>query len=186
MIFRSRQRRTNTAETESAPPAPDPMADDGRPVETLLEEIDAQPGTNGNSDEEGARRILQLRHRAGLKLLEEPPADEPSYPDPAFDLLAGGPDLPTVDAGDVTPELLRAAILRSGCLLIRGLIEPDEAARLRDEIDRAYEARGDHASGAPSKSGYFEEFKPDAQFDLAFERALLLGSAGSGLRTRRA
>ena len=47
MIFRSRQRRTNTAETESAPPAPDPMADDGRPVETLLEEIDAQPGTNG-------------------------------------------------------------------------------------------------------------------------------------------
>ncbi len=78
----------------------------------------------------------------------------------------------------MTPSLLRAAILRSGCLLIRGLVDPDEAARLRVEIDRAYDARGAHQEDPGSGAGYFQEFQPDGQFDLAFERALLLGSAG--------
>ena len=179
MIFRSKKRRTDTAEPAPAAPAPAVMEDDGRPAESLLDEIDAHGGANGgNSDEASARQLLQLRHRAGLKLLDESAAKEPSYPDPAFDLLASDSDLPTVEAGEVTPELLRAAILRSGCLLIRGLVDPDQAARLREEIDRAYEARGAHSADQHSGSGWFEEFKPDARFDLAFERALLLGSAG--------
>ena len=175
MIFRSRKRRTNNAEQPAGAPAPAAVEDDGRPAESLLREIDAGGATNG--DESEARRILQLRHRAGLKLLDESRAQTPDYPEPDFDLL-GDSDLPTVEAGEVTPGLLRAAIMRNGCLLIRGLVDQEEAARLRDEIDRAYEARGSEAGEANGGSGYFEEFRPDAQFDLAFERALLLGSAG--------
>jgi hypothetical protein len=174
MIFRSKKRRVTNAEPASGPPPEEAVVDNGRPVESLLEEIDALArGSNGGD----VHRVLQLRHRAGLKLLEGNRRQELAYPEPAFDQLSGDSELPTVHPPEATPELLRAAILRHGCLLIRGLVEEDEAARLRNEIDRAYEARGADG-GRQGDSSYFEAFQPDARFDLAFERALLLGSAG--------
>ncbi|HKA30475.1 MAG TPA: hypothetical protein VKH82_13920 [Candidatus Binatia bacterium] len=42
---------------------------------------------------------------------------------------------------ELTPGVLRLAILRNGCLLVRGLVAPTQTARLRDAIDRAFEAR---------------------------------------------
>ena len=176
MIFRSRKRSPKTAEPASGPSAPEEVADDGRPVEHLLQ--NAHGGTNGgSSDEAGARRILQLRHLAGLKLLDENPAKKPVYPDPAFDLLAGDSGLPTVDAGQVTPELLRAAILRRGCLLSAASSSPSRRPGC-SEIDRpttpaAPPRRVRGRSPATSRSS-----RPIPGFDLAFERALLLGSAG--------
>ena len=52
-----------------------------------------------------------------------------------------GSGLPEVSPDELTPGLLRAAILRSGCLLVRGLVDPGQATRLVDGIDRAFEAR---------------------------------------------
>jgi hypothetical protein len=65
-------------------------------------------------------------------------------------------------------------MLRSGCLLVRGLVDRGEATRLAGEIDRAYVAR--EGRGVPD--GYFEEFEPDPRFGIALERAIVRGGAG--------
>src|SRR5947209_5684662 len=100
MLFRSRRVRRDGAET---------LFDE---IESLTE------STRLDRDADAARRILQLRHRAGLRLMEQASGERPDQPAPAYDELAGGSDLPEVAAGDASPELLRAAILRNGCLLL--------------------------------------------------------------------
>ena len=161
MLFRSRRGRGDAAEA-------------------LLDEIESlTESTRLDRDPDAARRLLQLRHQAGLRLMELASGERPEQPAPAFDELAGGSDLPEVAAGDASPELLRAAILRNGCLLLRGLLDPDEAATLAEGIDRAYEAREARASDTPTDGSYFDEFEPEPQFELAFERAIL-GTGGSG------
>jgi hypothetical protein len=150
-------------------------------IEKLLAEIDALSHEHDVSrDPELARRILQLRHQAGLKLMERPAPEPPEYPAPAFDQLQNESKLPDVPCGQVTPELLRAAILRSGCLLIRGFIDQEDVPRLVDGIDRAWEARDAHAAGGSTNSAYYEEFEPDARFDLAWDRGVMYRSE-SGL-----
>ena len=59
---------------------------------------------------------------------------------------------------------LRAAILDSGCLLIRGLVGPDRATELAADMDRAIEARASgSANGA--EAGLYEEFESDPRFE---------------------
>jgi hypothetical protein len=170
MIFRSKKGRGQSVE-------------DPRATAKLLEEVDALQHANGAGlGPPEARRLLQLRHSAGLRLVEEAESEPPGYPTPAFGALPGGPEVPEVHAGDVTPELVRAAMLRSGCLLIRGLVESAEATGLVEEVDRAIEARNAY-NGAPQDGGYYEEFEPVERFakDLAFGRAVLKSSGGGGL-----
>jgi hypothetical protein len=171
-LLRRRQAATHGAKRSraAAPSAENP--------EELLEEIDALTAENrGRRDLEVERRIVSLRHRAGLALAERPVLN-PEYPAPDFDLLPAGPDLPEVTPGELTPELLRAAILRNGCLLVRGVIDRDQATHLAEEIDRAYEARDLKTSGGRSNSVYYEEFEPDPRFDIADERLWVSGGAG--------
>jgi hypothetical protein len=60
--------------------------------------------------------------------------------------------------------LLRAAILRHGCLLVRGLVDADEALGVAEDIDRAFEARSALASGGSAPAGYYEEFALEPPF----------------------
>jgi hypothetical protein len=157
------------------------VEDDRRPVDEVLEEIDAlSQGERSRRKPQTARRILGLRHRAGLRLVEQPVTEGAEHPAPAFDRLPSDSSLPEVSAGELTPELLRAAILRSGCLLVRQLVEPEDAARLAEGIDRAYAARDARASGRLTDADYFDEFEPDPRFDLASLREFVRGG-GSGL-----
>jgi hypothetical protein len=110
----------------------------GRPIDEVFEEIDTlSQGEQARRKPKTARRILGLRHRAGLRLVERPVADAAEHPTPAFDRLSTDSRLPEVTASELTPELLRAAILRSGCLLVRQLVDSEDAARLAEGIDRA-------------------------------------------------
>jgi hypothetical protein len=148
-------------------------------VEGLFEEIDVLSRQNRAArDPQTERRLLGLRHRAGLQLTDRPAADL-EYPAPDFDRLPDGSGLPEVAPDELTPGLLRAAILRSGCLLIRGLVDPGQATRLVDGIDRAFEAREQRASGGSADSVYYEAFEPDPRFDLTGER--LFVNVGAGL-----
>jgi len=145
------------------------------PVERLFADIEALSGAPPQGRElDVERRLLQLRHRAGLRLIDDPPDGLPGYPEPAFERLPEGPVLPEMEAAEVTPEVLRAAILRKGCLLIRGFIDRDSASGLVEKIDRAYAAREDGSSG----DGYYEEFEPDPRFDLRLERGFVRVAAG--------
>jgi hypothetical protein len=110
------------------------------------------------------RRLLRLRHIAGVRALEDASGDA-DFPDPDASRLPEVPGgLPEIAGADVTPELLRAGILRDGCLLVRGLIERDAALAFAERIDRCFEERERHDAGQQPADGYYEEFRPEPPF----------------------
>jgi hypothetical protein len=115
-------------------------------------------------DPDNERRLLELRHRAGIGLGQRS-SGEAQYAEPAFDALPDG-DLPEVTPEELSPELLRAAILSKGALLVRGLIDPAEAGRLVDEIEQAFKAHEAHQAGEPVPEAYYEEFNPESGLKL--------------------
>jgi hypothetical protein len=111
------------------------------------------------------RRILRLRHRAGAAMTAEARGSAPRpFPEPALDRLPErtGRDLPEFSPADLDAELLRAAILRDGCMLIRGLVDRERAEELARGIDRSFAERSSGASGGPSSEAYYEELALDA------------------------
>ncbi len=169
MIFRSRKQSQSTAVAEPQSP------------EEMFEEIGELTRANRERrDPEIERRILLLRHRAGAGLAD-PGAQPPPLPEPDFDALptADGPGPPVVRTDQLSSGLLRAGILRQGCLLIRGVIEPDEAAEMATEVERSFQARDAFLAGdGAGEGGYYEEFEPEAQYDLAAERSWVTGGGG--------
>ena len=107
------------------------------------------------------RRLLRLRHHAGLRLLA-PDGAQPAAPEPdAAALPPSGSGLPEFRREDLTPELLRAAILRDGCVLVRGLVDRDVAERFAAQIDRSFAARDRAQTEGPAGDGLYEEFAPE-------------------------
>jgi hypothetical protein len=109
------------------------------------------------------REIRRLRHVEGLRLLAEEDGD-PSYAEAAGELPAPGEQsrIPEVSPGQLTPSLLRASILRYGCLLVRGLTDRDAAQRMAAGIDRAFEVREALAPGESDPDGYYDELLPES------------------------
>jgi hypothetical protein len=133
-------------------------------TEELRSEIERLAEANrAGRDLATERRLLRLRHLLGERMLD---AAQPGarHPEPAFDRLPAGDGLPELGRDEVTPELLRAGILRDGCLLVRGLVDPDAALRFAGRIDRLFAARERHDAGEPSERGYYEEFHPEPRF----------------------
>jgi hypothetical protein len=181
MFFSRKGRAGQTAEApRPAPAATIAEAEDPRDIGEIDAEIEELSAANRREpDPEVTRRILALRHQAGLKLIDRPASDL-AYPEPAFDRLPGGGGIAEVEAGEVTPELLRAAMLRDGSLLIRGLIPREEALHIAGEIDRAFEARQAREAGTGNGSAYFADFESDERFKLDIERSVVNGG-GAGL-----
>jgi hypothetical protein len=133
--------------------------------EERLEEIDTLSQANrGHRDPELERRLVRLRHLVGLQLLDEAPAS-PEFASPDFDALPGS-NPPEITPADLSPELVRAAILRHGCVLVRGLVDRDEALHLAAEIDRAFETRAELAEGGAAPDGFYEPFTPEPPYRI--------------------
>ncbi len=152
MIFRSRREAV-----VDEPPASDLLAR----IDELVER------NRDRRDPALEREMLALRHRAGARLAGE--ATGAGFPEPDFDGLAQGP-LPELTPAELTPGLLRAGILRDGAVLVRGLLDRDEALRFAGEIERAVEARTSLGAGGGAAEGYYEEFEPGPPVDLESER----------------
>lgn len=167
MLFRSKKARDGS--TATAVPEPD--------VGALFEEIAAVGEEyRERRDPELARRILRLRHMAGIEIVDHPAAT-PAFAQPEYDQLPEPRQgLYEVGPAALTPELLRAAMLRGGCLLIRGLVGEEDVARLVEGIDRALAARDEPEAGAPPE--YYEEFVPEPRFDFTDERSFLTHGGG--------
>lgn len=186
MIFRSRKREEATTAVKDPGDRENlgATADDGvdsaeeLSAEELFRRIDALSQDNRAArDPQMERSIRALRHRAGMVLTRRPATDL-EYPAPDFDRLPDGSHLPEISPEELTPGLLRAAILRSGCLLIRGLVEPEEAGRLVEGIDRAFEAREQRGStGSPDKA-YYDVMKSDPRLNLGGQRTFVSEDAG--------
>ena len=107
------------------------------------------------------RRLLRLRHHAGLRLLDAG-GTQPAAPEPdAAALPSNATGLPEIRREDLTPELLRAGILRDGCVLVRGLVDRDRALRFAEQIDRSFAARERAQADGPTGDGLYEEFAPE-------------------------
>jgi hypothetical protein len=162
MIFRSRKRPDGaTALAERAADV------DDRPLEAILAEIEDLDADNRRErDGERERRLVRLRHRAGIKLLAEA-GRKPKQPKPSADALPErNGSLPGIPPADLTPELLRAGMLRDGCVLVRGAIGRDEALGLAEQIDRAFEERNAIEDGGSVPDAIYEEFDPEPPFEL--------------------
>jgi len=145
--------------TIDAPPAPDPL--DGADLTALRAEVERLTELNlASRDPELERRLLALSHRAGIALADGAP-EQPEFVAPATGELPDGDPLPEVAAADLTPGLIRAGVLRDGCLLVRDLVGRDRALGFADEIDRAYAQRERVEAGRTGKAGYYEEFLPE-------------------------
>src|SRR3712207_5927260 len=106
--------------------------------EELAAEIRELSGENrGQRDPAKERRLLDLRHLAGVRMLEDA-GRSPDHPEPDFDALPDSEGLPDIPAGQATPELLRAGILRDGSFLVRGMIPRERALAFAELIDRVY------------------------------------------------
>ena len=119
-------------------------------------------GSEGERDPALYGRILRLRYRAGTAMaLEASGSDLEPFPEPALDRLPerDGAELPEFGPDDLDPELLRAAILRDGCILVRGLIDRARALELARGIDRSFADRERQPSSQSGSQGWYEELR---------------------------
>jgi hypothetical protein len=129
-------------------------------TDELFAEIDSlAASTRSSGDLDPQRRLLRLRHLAGIGLLDA--ADPRAHPSPDLEALPKVDGLPDIDPEHLTPQLLRAGILRDGCLLVRGLIDRDQAVEFARQIDRAYVERDRQDQGGSAAEGYYEPFDTD-------------------------
>jgi len=182
MIFRSRRKKNSAAPVATIErEAGDGLlpADDFKSIEGLFGEIQRLSLLNReNRDPELERRILRLRHWAGARMLSEPALD-PQLVEAGGKLPStNGTGLPEVDAQDLTAQLLRAGIEQNGCLLVRGLVDRSQAMRLADDIDRSFEARISQQQGGEAPAALYEEFEPDAPFEMLGERGWIQEGGG--------
>lgn len=136
-------------------------------AEKLTEEIaDLTEANRESPDPERERRLVKLRNDLYAQLRHRPPETTPPERLDTIDEqhaayeMAGG--IPEIEAGALTAETIRSAFLRSGCLLVRGLMPDARAVELASGIDRALESRDAHAEGAPAEqtTPWFEPFEP--------------------------
>ena len=180
------RRKDSTAPVAPPEAVPDPRRDDpfDGDLDALRAEIKRLSAANRTAgDRDAERRLLRLRHIAGMRLVDDPVTDA-SFAEPDFDALPDGSGsaaapLPEIAAGAVTPGLLRAGILRDGCLLVRGLVDRDDALALAAQIARAFAERQRWQEGRGSTAGYYDEFFPHTRYGDVFGRPWI--EQGGGL-----
>lgn len=134
----------------------------------LLAEIDGlTQAISPGSESDDFRHLLRLRHLAGVRALIAGDG-VPSHPEPATELLPATAKLPEIDAADLTPELIRAGILRDGCMLVRGLVDPEVAEGFAEAMDVAYGERERVLGGAGDDAGLYEEFEGQPPYGIAY------------------
>ncbi len=103
----------------------------------------------------------------------------PGLPDP-FPSLRGA--VPEIDADGLTGAVMGGAILHHGCLLVRGLVDAPDVARLVEAVDRAFEAaRAWHHGGAEGvDTPWYAPYRSSSAIDqeIAASREFTLDGGG--------
>jgi len=170
MLFRSRKNRDTETAVVERDPRPESLEADKLATEgKLFEAIDLL--TEANRSERDPRIELQLRHvrhLAGIGLIENAP-DNPQFPQPAAEVPARGEQsrCPEVTPDELTPEIVRAAFLEAGCLLVRDVMDDDKALQFAADIDHSFEVRASLAEGQSDPDGFYDEIIPEEPYQVA-------------------
>jgi hypothetical protein len=176
-------RRNGTKEPQGAVTVADtPAETEAEDHHGSIEELDAEIARLAEAnrvapDRDRERRLLRLRHLAGMRTLDEHSGD-PEFPAPDFEHLSQADGLPEIARAEVTPGLLRAGILRDGCLLVRGLVGREAALGFASRIDRLFDERERHDAGVEPAAGYYEEFRPHPRFNDVIARPWIKDGGG--------
>ena len=175
-MIRLLKRRTSKAGPVAATPAA-PVRREGFDGDdaALAREIERLAG---DTDPAARRRLLWLRHLAGIRMLRAAPGGA-RHVEPDAGALPEADGLPEIAAADVTPELLRAGILRDGALLVRGLVDRDDALELAAMIDRGFAERDAEEAGDRAADGFYEELVPEPPYEKYVGRDWI--KAGGGM-----
>lgn len=166
------------ARTHVEPDVAHPATGPTDPQSSLLDRLDELAAAHRRApDPQVAREMVRLRHRAFGELVERTPPPRRPWPPEAPDRFAGTVGIPEVPAGDLDPDLLASAIVHHGCLIVRGMLGPQEVARARDAVANAYAAQD---AGAADGPGWWELFASAAHPDLN-PAARMFNRAGGGL-----
>lgn len=157
----------------------------GRRRARLLEELDALIEANrAERSDEAEARLVQLRNQAFAELGDPrsdfiAPESRPPSNDPADD------GLPSIAAAELTAPIIRGAFLEHGCLIVRGLVEPDRAAELLAGIDRVFAGRDAHVDGVPitETAPWYLPFAPDSEYAASVSIGRGFVGKGSGVWT---
>jgi hypothetical protein len=150
-------RREKTKDLALEAPTEDFPAGDG----ALVAEIERLSELNRSSPSVAQERmLLHLRNLLGIRLLERA-ADDPGFPEPDYAALPNGSPLPEIERGELTPALLRAGILRHGCVLVRGLIDRGRAVEIARQIDRSFKERARHDADRSFNDRFYVPFEHD-------------------------
>ncbi len=164
-----------TIDNPAAAPASEPF--EGTDEELSVEIERLGEANRAERSLETERRLIELRHAAGIRILDAADPD-PVFPEADFARMPAADGLPGVTSAELTPELLRAGILTHGCLLVRGLVDRDSALRFAQQIDRAFAERERHDTGSPIADGYYEEFNPHSRFNPQMGRGWVKEGGG--------
>jgi hypothetical protein len=133
---------------------------------------------------ENERELVKARNQAFAELdLEGADPIERRLPEvPGGTAPLDEMGLAAISAADLSPEAIADGVLRHGCLLVRGLVPPERTEKLVAGIDRVFEGRDAHASGAPIEetTPWFEPFEPDPEYATAVAMGRGFVNKGSG------
>lgn len=119
---------------------------------------------------------IQLRHEFAEQIEANPPAELP----PRITATEWhSSELVDLAPGDLTPERFRAEMAHHGCVLVRGLIEPDRAETLRAGIDRALAAFDATPEEMEDRRRWFRPFDPLPEYGKLGGRRKFMRDAGS-------
>jgi len=140
-----------------------------------LEAIDDLAGVyREHPDHRIACRLVEVRHAAFSELPREP--GRPEWPATFADPFPGERGVVEAPPGELSGDLLGGAITNHGCLRVNGLLRGTTAERLRDRIERAFEARERATEGAPVESAapWFVPYAPGRAKADGFGRDMFL------------
>ena len=92
-------------------------------------------------------RLVEARHR--MFDASDAPKPHGDWPPSVPDVFAGVDGIPEVAAADLRVEHLAAGVQHHGALLVRGLLPPEVAGSLLDQVQRSFDAAEAAANGAP-------------------------------------
>jgi hypothetical protein len=163
----------SSAATAVAEPRPGYEGTDDE-LDAELRRLTEQARTEHGLDDE--RELIRLRNEAGIRRLRR--ASGSAAFAAAGAALPPGDRLPEFTRDEVNPELLRSAILRDGCLLVRGLVDRGDAEWFAQQIDRSFAERDRHDSGQPHDAQLYDEFTPDPRYGEELARPWIKEGGG--------